>query len=153
MIQSYLRNLVLLPNNESALSYERDCIRTRGANCCGWLQHSEGSPLYKILTGGRYKISFNANVSAATAGQVAFQLFMDGQPIPGSLVIAYIGTAGTYQNIAFNKVINVCCRGNATLTIQEVPSVLAGTSVAASVPTATQPALVQTSNLIIEKIA
>ena len=44
----------------------------------------------------------------------------------------------------------VCCRGNATLTVQSVPSVLTGTTVAGT-PTDTQIPLYQNANFRISK--
>ena len=64
MIQSYQESPVLLASNSSPLTFSTDCIRTRCANCNGFLQHSQGSPLYKILTGGNYDVTFNANYRA-----------------------------------------------------------------------------------------
>lgn len=151
MIQSYLNELILLDTNSSPVAFTEDDIRTRCANCYGFLQHNEGSPLYKILTGGYYDISFNANVSSATAGQVAFGLYEDGILIPGTTVIADIATAGNYENVAFTKTISVCCKGDATLTVQSVPTALTGTTVAGSVLTATQIPLIQNANFMISK--
>lgn len=150
MIQSYQETPVLLASNSSPLTFSTDCIRTRCANCYGFLQHSQGSPLYKILNGGNYDVTFNANVTSATAGQVALGLYMDGVLLPGTTVIADIATAGDYVNVAFTKTVPICCRGEATLTVQSVPSVLTGTTTTGT-PTATQIPLYQNANFRISK--
>ena len=75
MIQSVLEPITVLTSNTSTITFTNDDVRTRRANCCGWLQHSEGSPIYKILEGGIYEVSFNANVTSATVGTVALGLF------------------------------------------------------------------------------
>lgn len=151
MIQSYLNGPTLLSSNTSPIAFERDCVRTRSANPCGgWLCHSEGSPLYKVTKGGNYRVSFNANVTAATAGYVSLALFMDGVELPGTRIIAPIGTAGIYTNISFEKVVPICCCGSGTLSVQSVPSVLSGTTVPGTATT-TQTPLIQNANLIIEK--
>ena len=104
MIQSYREEPFTLTSNSSAISLTTDCIRTRGANCCGWLQHNEGSPLYKILEGGRYEVSFNANITSATAGTVAIGIYVDGILVStGATAIEEIATAGDYSNISINK--------------------------------------------------
>lgn len=61
MIQSVNENIEVLTSNSSTVSFTNDDIKTRRANCyCnGWLQHNEGSPIYKILEGGIYEVSFN----------------------------------------------------------------------------------------------
>lgn len=152
MIQSVLEDFTILTSNTSSINFEEDDIRTRKANCCGWLQHNEGSPLYKILTGGLYEVSFNANVSSATAGVVALGLYQDGVLLEGTQMIATIETAGDFVNISFDKIIEVCCRGDANLYIASVPSVLTGTT-AAGTPTETQIPIVQNANFSITKKA
>lgn len=152
MIQSYLEQPIALTSNDSVLSFGKDCIRSRGANCCGWLQHNEGSPIYKIIEGGLYEITFNTNVTSATAGQVALALFMDGQIVPGTTVIEDIATAGNYSNVAFTKKIKVCCKGDATLSIASVPSILTGTTLPGTA-TDTQIPIIQNANFTITRKA
>lgn len=82
MIQSILEMITALVSNLASVIFTSDDVRTRSANCCGWLQHSEGSPIYKILQGGLYEVSFNANVTSATAGTVALGLYQDGILVP-----------------------------------------------------------------------
>lgn len=152
MIQSYLDTPTLLLSNSSPVSFERDCIRTRSANPCnGWLCHNEGSPLYKITKGGNYKVSFNANITSGTVGQIAFALFMDNVEIPGSRVITEVTTAGVYSNVAFTKVVPVCCCGSGTLTIQSVPNIISGIPGATTTVVTQIPAL-ESANIIIEKL-
>ena len=124
MIQSYQETPVLLASNSSPLTFSTDCIRTRCANCYVFLQHSQGSPLYKILNGGNYDVTFNANVTSATAGD--------------------------YYNVSFYKLIKVCCRGDASLTIGSVPSVLTGATLPGT-PTVTEIPVIQNANLSITK--
>lgn len=154
MIQSILENITILPSNDSAITFTEDDIRTRSANCgCnGWLQHSEGSPIYKILEGGLYKTSFNTNVTSATAGTVALGLYQDGVLIPGSTVIAEVVTPGSYYNVSFNKKIKVCCRGNADLTVKAVPNVVTGATLPGT-PVVTQIPIIQNANFSIVKKA
>mgnify|MGYP003516192179 CR=1 FL=1 len=150
MIQSYIEAPLTLTSNTSDLAFTTDCIRSRGANCCGWLQHNEGSPVYKILEGGLYEVTFNANITSATAGTVALALFMDGAIVPGTTVIETIATAGDYSNVAFTKKIKVCCRGNADLTVSSVPSVLTGVT---PTPTDTEIPIIQNANFTITRKA
>ena len=152
MIQSYREHPFVFTSNSSSLPFLVDCIRSRGANCCGWLQHTEGSPLYKILEGGLYEVDFNANITSATAGTVALGLYMDSVLVPGTTVIEEIATAGDYSNVSFNKKIKVCCRGNVDLYIASVPSVLTGTT-AEGTPTETETPIVQNANFSIVRKA
>lgn len=82
MIQSFEEMIQILASNIAPVNLTNEDIRTRSANCCGWLQHTEGSPIYKILEGGIYEISFNANVTSETAGTVALGLYQDGILVP-----------------------------------------------------------------------
>ena len=152
MIQSYIEQPFALTSNTASLPFTTDCIRSRGANCFGWLQHNEGSPVYKILEGGIYEVSFNANVTSATAGTVALGLFQDGILIPGSTVIAEVVTAGDYYNVSFDKLIKICCKGDASLTIASVPSVLTGATLPGT-PTVTEIPIVQNANFTITRKA
>lgn len=79
MIESVQELPITLTSNSAAITFSTDTIRTRSANCCngGWLQHSQGSPLYQILDGGYYEVEFNTNISSATAGIVAVGLYQD----------------------------------------------------------------------------
>lgn len=152
MIQSVQEEFTILPSNTSAITFDDDDVRSRKANCCGWLQHNEGSPLYKILEGGLYEVSFNANVSSATAGPVALALFQDGQIVPGTTVIATITTPGDFFNVSFDKLIKICCRGDANLTVASVPSVLTGTTLPGEATDTVVP-IIQNANFSIIKKA
>ena len=150
MIQSVLENITTLTSNSSPIAFTDDDIKTKSANCCGWLQHNEGSPIYKILNGGLYKVSFNANVTSATAGTVALGLYEDGILINGTTVIAEVATAGDYYNVSFDKIIKICCRGDASLTVASVPSVLTGAT-PPFVATETEIPIIQNANFSIIK--
>lgn len=150
MIESILEIITALASNIASVIFTSDPVRTRSANCCGWLQHNEGSPIYKILEGGLYEVSFNANVTSATAGTVALGLYEDGILVPGTTVIAEVVTAGDYYNVSFDKLLKICCRGDATLTVGSVPSVLTG-AVAPGTPTATEIPVIQNANFSIIK--
>lgn len=150
MIQSVNESIEILTSNSSAISFLNDDIRTRKANCCNWLQHNEGSPIYKILEGGLYEVAFNTNVSSATAGTVAIGLYQDGVLIPGTTSIATIATPGDFFNISFDKLIKVCCRGDANLTVASVPTVLTETALPGT-PTDTVEPIIQHANFSITK--
>lgn len=152
MIQSVQELPIILTSNSATLAFQNDDVRSRKANCCGWLQHAEGSPIFKILDGGLYEVSFNANVTSATAGTVALGLYQDGVLVQGTTVIAEIATAGDYVNVSFDKLIEVCCRADANLSIASVPSVLTGTT-APFTPTDTEIPIVQNANFSIIKKA
>lgn len=148
MIESVLEQITILPSNTSPVTFTKDEIRSKGASCCGWLQHREGTGLFKILEGGLYDIEFNANVTSSTAGTVALGLFEDGVLVPGTQVIAEVVTAGDYYNVSFTKLLKVCCRGDATLTVQSIPSVLTGATLPGT-PTDTEIPIIQNANFSI----
>lgn len=152
MIQSVLEPITTLTSNSATVPFANDDVRTRSANCCGWLQHDEGTPIYKILDGGLYKVSFNANVTSSVAGTIALGLYDDGVLVPGTTVLAQITTVGDYVNVSFDKLIRVCCRGNATLTVASVPSVLTGATTPGTA-TVTEVPVIQNANFSIIKKA
>jgi hypothetical protein len=63
-------------------------------------------------------------------------------------MIAEIVTAGDYYNISFNKLLKICCRGDATLTIASIPSVLTGATLPGT-PTDTEIPIIQNANFSI----
>ena len=151
MIESVLEIITALTSNLASIIFQRDTVRTRSANCCGWLQHTEGSPLYKILEGGWYIVSFNTNVTSATAGTVALGLYQDGVLVPGTTMIAEVATPGDYYNVSFsNTILKVCCRGNATLSIASVPNVLNGAELPGT-PVVTEIPVLQNAKFSISK--
>lgn len=150
MIQSYLNTPIALTSNDSSVAFQTDCIRTNSCNPCnGWLCHNCGSANYTIVEGGLYKVNFNATVSSATAGDVAFALFNNGEMIPGTLMVETLAAADDYANIGIEKEFKVCCRGNANITVRSVPTVPTPTAPATAV--ATQVPILVNANLILDR--
>ena len=149
MIESVISTPLALTANNSVVTFNTTDLRTRAANCpCGFLQHTQGSPLYKILEGGIYEIDLSATVTSDTAGIVALGLYQDGILIPSATSAATV-TAGGLASISFNKKIRVCCKADTTLTIGAVPTVNAGTT--GTTPTATQVPIITTAIFGISK--
>lgn len=151
MIESVINTPLALTANDSNVAFPIDDLRTRNANCpCGFLQHTQGSPLYKIIKGGIFEIDLSAVLTSATAGITALALYQDGILIPNTISAATV-TAGGLANISFKKKIRVCCGANTTLTIGSVPTVNAGAT--GTTPTATQIPIITNAILNISKIA
>lgn len=150
MIQSFINTITNLASNMTSVIFERDCIRTN--SCKGynsWLCHNEGSANYEIVSGGQYKINFNATVSSATAGVVAFALYNNGEMIPGTLMAETLAAAGDYANIGISKEIKVCCKGNASISVRAVPTVPTATD--PTTPITTQIPIIANANLVIDR--
>lgn len=144
MINSVQDIAVTLANNNSNIIFSSDVVRTRSANCCGWLTHALGSTQYQITDPGIYEIQFNANITAATIGQVALAIKSNGEVLSGTEMDATIATANTYVNVSANRQVRVCCNGNATITVGSIPTV---DTVATQIPT------IKNASLIIKKVA
>lgn len=150
MIQSYINTITPLVSNEASVVFQRDCIRTNSCQGCrSWLCHNEGSANYDIVECGQYKINFNATVSSATAGVVAFALFNNGEMIPGTLMAETLAAAGDYANIGITKEIKVCCKGNANISVRAVSTV--PTATAPATPIDTQIPIIANANLVIDR--
>ena len=150
MIQSFINSVQNLTSNDASVVFQKDCIRTN--SCQGyrsWLCHNEGSANYDIIEGGIYPISFNASISSATAGVVAFALFNNGEMIPGTLMVETLAAAGDYANISINKELKVCCKGNANISVRAVSTV--PTPTAPTTPIVTQIPIIVNANLIIDR--
>ena len=151
MIQSFIQTVLPLTSNEAGVQFQTDCIRTRSCSCNGWLCHNEGSANYDITEGGLYEINFNATVSSATAGVVAFALFNNGEQIPGTLMASDIAAADDYKNIGINKKIKVCCKGNSTISVRAVSAVPTPTDPTTVVET--EIPIIVSANLSINRIS
>ena len=150
MIQSFINTITPLNSNSASVVFQRDCLRTNSCNGCrSWLCHNEGSANYDIVSGGIYKITFNATVSSAATGVVAFALFNNGEQIPETLMAATIAAAGDYANIGVNKKIRVCCNGNANISVRAVSSVVTPTTPTTVVET--QPPIIVSANLTVDR--
>lgn len=153
MIQSTQELPLILATNTSDITFSNDELRTRSASCEGWLNHTEGTAQYTILGSGNcncpniYDVTFNANVTSATAGAIEIGLKENGTPVVGASVNTVIATAGDYENVAFTKRIRLCPRENVTLTIGSIPAVSGVVPAEETVaPT------VKNVNIIIEKV-
>ena len=148
MIQSVQEQELVLTSNTSAITFADTDLRTASANCFnGWLNHNEGSATFNILGGGIYEIEFNANVTSATAGNVALAIFADNVQIAGSEMNTPV-TVGVYTNISATKKVRVCGRGNVTITIASVPKIVYdGTATDTQIP------IVKNANISIERLA
>lgn len=124
VIQAVNESEITLTSNTASVPFAVTDLRTRSAmNCCGFINHNQGSALFSILDGGVYRVNFNANITSATAGSVALALFADGVQVPGTEMDAVIATAGDWENISFNKEVRVCNKGTVNLSINSVPTV------------------------------
>ena len=149
MIQAIQVEPEILTSNTDNINFDNVDLRSRTANCCGWLQYMPNGSDFTIIGGGLFEISFNANVTSATAGQVALALkSATGTDVEGTEMDATITTVGNYTNISFSKVIRLCPRVNTTIAIGSLPAIGGVTpAVATVIPT------IKDANLIIRKIA
>ena len=128
MIQSVQEAPLILATNTSDITFSNDELRTRSATCQGWLNHTEGTSQYTILGSGNccqpavYEVTFNANVTGATAGSIEIGLKKNGSPVVGASANEVV-TPDEYQNISFTKLIRLCPRENVTLTVGSIPAV------------------------------
>ena len=150
MIQSYINTITPLTSNTSSVVFDEDCIRTRSCQGDGGLCHNRGSANYDIVCGGLYEIDFNATVSSATAGTIAFGLFNNGELIPGTLMGETIAAADDYANIGINKKIKVCCNGDANISVRAIPTVPTPTT--PTTPIDTQVPIIASANFSITRL-
>ena len=149
MIQSVQEQELVLTSNTSPVTFADTDIRTASANCfTGWLNHNEGSAQFNIVAGGIYEIEFNANVTSATAGAIAFGIFTDGIKLNGGEADTIIATPGDYENISIKKYVRVCGRGNVTVSVNSLPTVVYDETT-----TDTQIPIIKNANIIVRRYA
>ena len=138
----------ILTSNTDDINFSTVDLRTNSASCCGWLQYNPGGSNFTIIGGGLFEVTFNANVTSATTGQVALALKTNGSDIEGTEVDTQITTANSYRNVAFTKLIRVCPRVNTTISVGSLPAIGGVTpAVVTQIPT------VKDANFTIRKIA
>ena len=149
MIQSVQEQELVLTSNTAPVTFADTDLRTASANCFnGWLNHNEGSAQFNLVAGGIYEIVFNANVTSATPGALAFGIFTDGVKLNGGEVNTVIAAAGDYENVSMTKYVRVCGRGSVTISINSLPTVVYD-----EVPTTTQIPILKNANIIIRRYA
>ncbi len=138
-----------LTSNTDNINFDTVDLRGRTANCCGWLQYMPGGSEFTIIGGGVFKVTFNANVTSETAGQVAIALKTGtGTDVEGTESDAVIATADEYTNVSFTKLLRICPRVNTTIAVGSLPAIGGVTpAVETEIPT------VKDAQIIIEKIA
>ena len=152
MIQTLQITPEILTSNTDNINFDTVDLRSRTANCCGWLQYMPGGSDFTIIGGGTFKVSFNANVTSNTAGIVALALkSATGTDVEGTEMDAVITTAGNYTNVSFTKLLRICPRVNTTIAVGSLPATQTGTTTL--VNTVTQIPAIKDANFIIEKIA
>lgn len=148
MIQALQITPEILTSNTDNINFDTIDIRTRSANCCGWLQYMNGGSEFTIIGGGRFRVSFNANITSATAGNVAIALKTGtGTDVEGTESDVIVETADDYSHVSFTKIIEVCPRVNITIAVGSLPAIGGIPTETTEVPT------VKDANLIIEKIS
>ena len=144
MINSINDTALVLSSNTANIPFATDVVRTRSANCCGWLNHATGSTQYQITEPGIYEILFNTNVTSTATGIVALGIEANGELLSGTEMDYTVATADAYGSVSANRLIRVCGDGSTTITVG---------SLALSGTTATQVPTVKNSSLIIKKLA
>lgn len=143
-INSVQEPTLVLSSNSANIPFASDVVRTRSANCCGWLNHSAGGTQYQITQPGIYEIQFNTNVTSATVGQVALGIKANGEVLSGTEMDFTVATANVFGNVSANRLVRLCCNGSTTITVGSIPTVGAVTT---QIPT------VKNASLIIKKIS
>lgn len=152
MIQALQITPEILTSNIDNINFDTIDLRSRTANCCGWLQYMSGGSDFTIIGGGLFEITFNANVTSDTAGIVALALKTGtGTDVEGTEMDAEITTAGNYVNVSFTKLLRICPRVNTTIAVGSLPSTITGTTTLTN--TETEIPVVKDVNFIVRKVA
>lgn len=104
---------------------------------CGKIVHRDGSGLFTLKGKHRYYISFDANISGATADTaVELSITDNGEAIPGARMIVTPSAANALNNVSKTiefPIITCCCHnisvkntGAATVTVQDANIVIKG---------------------------
>ena len=70
------------------------------------VKHTDGSPSFVLTKPGYYYVTFNADVTGTTAGNVTAQLINGSIPVPGAEATVTVTVDGV-SNLAFATIIRV----------------------------------------------
>lgn len=100
--------------------FDTDRVRTRACGVGGWVQHDAGSGAFEIVRQGIYKIDFNANVTAAAAGDTTLAIQNNGVTIGGTEMDYVVVVAGDFQNVSASTLVVVQPFGSRTISVANV---------------------------------
>ena len=93
------------------------------------VKHTDGSASFVLAKPGYYYVTFNADVTGTTAGNVTAQLINGATPVPGASATSTIAVDGV-ENLAFATIVRVlpsCSVIDNTTTLTVVNSGVAAT--------------------------
>ena len=112
--------MIILTNNASlelapgqSLTFNTDILHTGCAEC-----HRSGSGAVMLrMQQAIYDVDFKANIGATAPGVANLTIFLNGSPMPETVMISTTAAAGDVNNVACNTGIRTCCCGPETVTI------------------------------------
>lgn len=118
-------------------------VKSRRCGCRGgWLEHIAGSGIFTITNRTSLpmavELQFNANVTAAAAGETILAIELNGEAVGGTEMDYTVVTAETYQNVSASTLIPVSAGTSLTVSV--------GNNSAGAV-------LVKDANFIVKKVA
>lgn len=144
MINSIQETALVLASNTSNINFSSDVVRTKNANCCGWLNHATGSSQYQLTKPGIYEVLFNTNVTSAVVGAVALGIKLNDELLSGTEMDSTVATADTYANVSAKRLVRVCEGGSAIITVGSLPT---SGAITTQIPT------IKNASLIFKKVA
>lgn len=131
-------------NQNANVLFATDRIRSVRSNACcgGWLSHDLGSGLFTLVNNNRcgcakFRIDFNANITAATTEALALAIKSNGEQIAGTEMDYTPATASVYESVSASTVVEVPFGASKTISINNLNAPVT---------------LVKNANIIIEKI-
>lgn len=104
----------------ASVVFDTDRVRTRACTYGGWLQHDVGSGVFEIVRPGIYKVDFNANVTAAAAGDTTLAIQNNGVTIGGTEMDYVVAVAGDFQNVSASTLVVVQPYGSRTISVANI---------------------------------
>lgn len=104
----------------ASVVFDTDRVRTRACGVGGWVQHDTGSGVFEIVRPGIYKVDFNANVTAAAAGDTTLAIQNNGVTIGGTEMDYVVVVAGDFQNVSASTLVVVQPYGSRTISVANI---------------------------------
>lgn len=112
--------MIILTNNASleldpgqSLTFNTVILHTGCAEC-----YRPGSGAVTLrMQQAIYDIDLKANIGATAPGAANLTIFLDGSPMPETVMISTTAAAGDVNNVACSTGVRTCCCGPETITI------------------------------------
>ena len=121
MIELIQTEVVTVPVGQS-VPFNSDVAPSK----CRAEYHRDGSPVVRLLKGGRYLVTFSGNIAVPTGetvGEISLSIAADGGVLTGSIMRATPAAVEEYFNVSTQHYIDVVCDCCVSVSVQNTSDI------------------------------